>query len=147
MSVAQHIYNSRSLWLGAWCPHKHLPTSQLSNQGPKQMLHFTRRAGWLQGPHSPLLTPSPLAAKFCHRQKNLHFPWDSSARNTSCSACLGLQPTRPCYCVPVFPNTLKWSCVCANHTRSHTYTVPLKTERWRLGVFLETPRIQLSLSN
>ena len=82
------------------------------------------RAGWLQGPCSPLLTPSTLAAKSCHRHKNLHLPWDGSAHSTSCTACLGLQPARPCFCVPVFPNTLKWRCVCANHTRSHTTHTP-----------------------
>lgn len=76
---------------------------------------------------SSLDSSSPSAEKSCHRQKNLHFPWDGSAHNTSCSACLGLQPTRPYFCMPVFPNTLRLSCVCITH-RSST----LKTERWRV---------------
>lgn len=92
------------------------------------------RAQWLQGPNSPFLA-LPLAAKSCHRQKNLHFPWDGSTHNTSCSACLGLQPTRPYFCVPVFPNTLRLSGVCTNYTRSYITHTPsaLKTERWRVG--------------
>lgn len=93
--------------------------SQLRIRDLGRCLYYMGRAQWLQGPNSSLLTP-PSAAKSCHRQKNLHFPWDGSA-HTSCSACLGLQPTRPYFCMPVFPNIIRLSYMRANHTHSYIY--------------------------
>lgn len=117
----------------------HPPAEQLGTQA--DVCVGIGRAGWLRGPCSPLLTPSPLTAKSCHRHKNLHLPRDGSAHSTSCTACLGLQPARPCFCVPVFPNTLKQRCVCGNHTRSHTTHTPslLKQRDEGLEGLLEAP--------